>query len=258
MSKIYFGAVVPNELSKFYLKLLNDDFKVKIFDKTKNREIYNYFLAEIRNTFLWTFNIKNVDDFYGLSNDIVAPICNNYYANIFEKGKDIIVCFETGIIFVLSKNKEVIDKYLKKIPDNKLEEMDLKSFYEMHKYTDVMMGNYAEAHLYAYILELYKKIYVKFLKEELLISNKYEYCNYKFLDFKRDIYENDVTNKDGYVVQVDEILNVYSDLLDLENEFYRIFKAKRKIVNKKKMKFFIIAGIVMIILLIIITNLGRK
>ena len=36
ISKIYFGAIVPNELSKFYLNLLNDGFKVKIFDKINN------------------------------------------------------------------------------------------------------------------------------------------------------------------------------------------------------------------------------
>ena len=153
---------------------------------------------------------------------------------------------------------DVVDKYLKRIPDTKLDEMDLKRFYEIHKYTDVMMDNYSEAHIYAYVLELYKKIYVKFLREELLISNKYEYCNYKFLDFKRDIYENPVTNKDGYIVQVDEILNVYSDLLDLENEFYKIYKVKKSIVNKKKLKIFGIAAAVAVVLLIIIINLGRK
>ena len=154
ISKIYFGAIVPNELSKFYLNLLNDGFKVKIFDKINNREIYNYFSTEVRNTFLWTFNIKNVDDFSVLANDIVAPICNNYYANIFEKENDIIVCFETGIIFVLSKNIDIVNRYLKKIPDTKLEEMCLKSFYEIHKYTDIMVDNYYEAHIYAFIFEL--------------------------------------------------------------------------------------------------------
>ena len=78
------------------------------------------------------------------------------------------------------------------------------------------------------------------------------------MDFKRDIYENPVTNKDGYVVQVDEILNVYSDLLDLENEFYKIYKVKKSIVNKKKLKIFGIAAAVVVVLLIIIINLGRK
>ena len=120
-----------------------------------------------------------------------------------------------------------------------------------------MVDNYYEAHIYAFIFELYKKIYVRFLREELLISNKYEYCNYKFLDFKRDIYENQVTNKDGYVVQVDEILNLYSDLLDLENEFYKIYKIKKSVVNKKKIKIFGII-IILVVLLIIIIKLGRK
>ena len=135
--------------------------------------------------------------------------------------------------------------------------MCLKSFYEIHKYTDIMVDNYYEAHIYAFIFELYKKIYVRFLREELLISNKYEYCNYKFLDFKRDIYENQVTNKDGYVVQVDEILNLYSDLLDLENEFYKIYKIKKSVVNKKKIKILGII-IILVVLLIIIIKLGRK
>ena len=67
-----------------------------------------------------------------------------------------------------------------------------------------------------------------------------------------------MTNKDGYVVQVDEILNVYSDLLDLENEFYKIYKVKKSIVNKKKLKIFGIAAAVAVVLLIIIINLGRK
>ena len=55
----------------------------------------------------------------------------------------------------------------------------------------------------------------------------------------------------------DEILNLYSDLLDLENEFYKIYKIKKSVVNKKKIKIFGII-IILVVLLIIIIKLGRK
>lgn len=259
ISSVHFGVVAPEELNKFFLSLFKDGFDVKIFDKDRDRDVYNYFYHDVRNEFLWTYNIKNVEEFINLSNDLKASICGNYYTNIFEMDNSLVICFETGVVFVLSDNDDIINRYIRKIPDVKLVEMDIKQDYIVHKYTDAMIdGNYSCVHIYAFVWELYKKVYVKLIKEELLISKKYEYCNYKFLDFKKDIYDLPVTNKDGYVVQADEVLNLYNDSLDLENEFYRIYTTNKNFIKKKVWKYVGIGVVFVYLILFIVLKIGRK
>lgn len=111
---------------KYLLRLLKDkNCKMKIFEKEKDLDLYTYFLPNIRNYMFWSFELNNakVKSFKELSNSMKVSILSKKPCTIFEYdlGKDVqgkigeengvffdvskveIVCFNTGICFLLFK-----------------------------------------------------------------------------------------------------------------------------------------------------------
>ena len=75
---------------KFYNKLLENGYKIKIWDKSKDKEIYKYFLPAIRNYMFWTFDLKEEDKFKNMDLEMQSAICNNYSCTMFEKKDNIV------------------------------------------------------------------------------------------------------------------------------------------------------------------------
>ena len=123
---IYPYIIEEKKYSKYLLRLLKDKHcKLKIFEKEKDLNLYTYFLPKIRETMFWSFGysknkIKKLEE---LDVDIKSTLLSKNECNVFEYdlGENVqgkvgensgiffniqkveIICFKTGICFILFK-----------------------------------------------------------------------------------------------------------------------------------------------------------
>lgn len=120
---IYPYIVNEKNYGKYLQRLLsNKEYKLKIFDKEKDADLYEYFLPKIRSTILWSMDYDKYrfSKFNSLDRKMQAAVLEKYPCVIFEYniGKDIqgktgkqdgiffnitsmeIICFNTGICFL--------------------------------------------------------------------------------------------------------------------------------------------------------------
>ena len=112
--------------------LKNKKCKFRIFEKEKDMHLYQYFLPNIRNQFFWTFNLtkEGLRSFEELDVSLKAKLLSEHDCNMFsydmqedlqgkvgEKGgiffditKIKLICFKTGICFLLLKTSLINNK----------------------------------------------------------------------------------------------------------------------------------------------------
>ena len=123
---IYPYLIEENNYKNYLYKLLkNKDCKLKIFETSKDIKIDSYFLPEIKNKMFWSLNMnqQGFKDYQTMDLKMKATVLRQKYCNVFEYvlDKDIpgkigekngiffdiskveIVCFNTGICFLLMK-----------------------------------------------------------------------------------------------------------------------------------------------------------
>ena len=123
---IYPYLIEENNYKNYLYKLLkNKNCKLKVFDASKDTRIDSYFLPEIKNKMFWSLNINQqaFNDYQSVDLKMKATLLSKKYCNVFEYilDKDIpgklgekdgiffdinkveIVCFNTGICFLLMK-----------------------------------------------------------------------------------------------------------------------------------------------------------
>lgn len=257
-TKVYYGFT--DNLKETYKKILDDGYELKILNKKTDKKIYDYFTPDIKNTFFWTFDVKNEENLKKVSKDIIAAICLNYYTNIFTKDSDEIFVFETGIILSISK-ENIIRNYMnvKNIEEIELLNLSEKGYFARHKYTETdIEEDFSKIHKYAFVLSLYKKIYINKLIKEISISKNFDKINFYIKDFREKIYDVDITNKDGYIVQTEEILGIEEDFNKMQNDFDKLFVEEKKEDKKQLIKYILIGGIFIIIIGFIIINFWNK
>lgn len=129
---IYPYLIEEKNHQKYLYKLLkNKNSKLKLFDVLKDNKIDSYFLPEIKNKMFWSLNMnqQEIKNYESMDLKMKATLLSKKYCNVFEyilnediPGKigekdgiffDInkieIVCFNTGVCFLLIKtvlNKE--------------------------------------------------------------------------------------------------------------------------------------------------------
>ena len=136
---LYPYTVDVDKYQKYILKLLkNEKCKLKIFEKEKDLDIYNYFNTGIRNNFIPTFEIRDskLKEFNELNEEKKSKILSTHPCVMFEydiqefkdeKEKDLrkkdtsivfevtkieIICFYTGVCFISIKtNLEDTEKF---------------------------------------------------------------------------------------------------------------------------------------------------
>ena len=57
--KIYPYLISEQQMIGYYEILLDQKYKVKLFDKKKEKEIYDTLLPHIKDFMFWTFNVSN-------------------------------------------------------------------------------------------------------------------------------------------------------------------------------------------------------
>lgn len=123
---IYPFVIEEAKYEKYIARILKkQNCKLKIFEKEKDLDIYQFFLPQIREYLFWSFGIQKtkMKDLYDLPEETRAAVLAKYPCNIFEyelpdvmQGKVVdedgiffdirkieIVCFQTGICFLVMK-----------------------------------------------------------------------------------------------------------------------------------------------------------
>jgi len=120
--------IEEGKYEKYLLNMLNTKkYKLKLFEKEKDLNLYSYFIPNVRNYFFpsFEFDNKKINELKTNNNDVNAKIISQFHCNIFEyileektQGKidkddgifftieNIeIICFDSGICFLLLKTR---------------------------------------------------------------------------------------------------------------------------------------------------------
>lgn len=239
-------------MHKFYGLLLNTGYKIKVWDKNKDKKIYNYFLPAIREYMFWTFDLKEDEKFKNMENEVKAAICNNYFCTMFEK-KDIkIICFHTGIAFIVTNNEQG----LKKIED--YDDSENIENINIDKYKVYKLASENEEDLYNYIISLYKYVSLKKLNKEIDNKNLFDKNRKSFVKFVEEIYSKEITDKPTGIKlsnKWEEELGIEKVYISVENKFDLLYRNNKLDKHDNMIKFIILLLIILIIISTI--NLGN-
>lgn len=183
---IYPYVIDSSKYSKYIQKLLkNKNCKLRIFEKEKDLHLYQYFLPDVRDFLFWSFGLdrKGLKSFESLDVALKANLLAEHDCNVFnyELTKDLqgkigekdgiffdinkikIICFKTGICFLVFKTELLENK----------------------GFTDILNFNYKfrEIHSKTYELKEYEKIKLqsdmfKDVKEINGLIKEITGCNY--------------------------------------------------------------------------------
>ena len=249
--KVYPYLMESSRMQGYYEMLLDYGYKVKLFDKKKQKVIYDILLPEIRNYMFWTFNLVKRDDFLLMTNDLKAGVCTAYQCNIFEKDKTIVVCFYTGICFAYSDDEEEV-KSLKEYSERReMQVINLRDdkAYEIPEI--LKTEDYKEVNPYIYILELYIQIYLEKLSKAIQVPQKFDAVRNAFVEFTQSVFNVQITDDlklKKIIEDLQEYLDINKKFIQLENEFDLLYKNNQMNDKRDTQRIFIIFFIIFIII----------
>jgi len=243
--RVYPIIVEQGKVHDFYKKLIEDKYQLKIFDKKKDKEVYEYFLPVIRNYMLWTFQMNDVAEFKKMESDLQATVCCNYDCNIFERIDSQIVCFNNGIIFVIADDDKIAEKLLNKEDREDLERINMrddisfecpiieedkknkeasneKNSKKAEKTKIDEKIDYCKA--YTYILQLYKMVYLNIVNKDISNPDLFDGIRNGFVDFTQKIYEVKISDQDNLAETYKEELELEKKYIEVENKFDLYYK----------------------------------
>lgn len=259
--KIYPYLLDEKRITGYYEILLDNKYKLVEYEKKKDQEFYDYFLPKIRNFMFWTFNIKEAEDitkqeFSKMSNDLKSCTCGGYFCNIFEKEDTIVVCFETGICFAITKDDKALKKLKQYEKTENLEEINIRKekVYDLPSEIKESDVNSKNPRLMLYILQIYKEIFLKKIQKEMQKEDDFEKSRIAFVKFTENIYnieETDQKEEEKLVEKWKKELNIDKLYLKVENQYDLLYRNNKLNYNSDLNKFCIALFIVAIIIGII-------
>ena len=155
-------VIKEGKYQKYILKMLKDkDFKLKTFQKEKDFKMYQYFLPKTREFLFSSFSLGNskIKKLEDLPEETRAAILSKYPCNIFEYriNKDIqgkveetkgifftiskieIVCFQTGICFLVIKTNVEDDNSFSNILNFNYKFRDINSGTNLEAYDNIRL-----------------------------------------------------------------------------------------------------------------------
>ena len=203
----------------------------------------------------WTFDVDNKKEFQDVPNDLKGSICASYGCNIFEKGETQVICFETGICFAITENKNDISKLIQYKEKQKMIDANLheKTVYQMPQVSNVMQ--------YVYILELYKSIYLNKLQTEIKDASSFSKARNSFTTFTENIYNVEMCQglgiRDTHKIEKwENDLELEKKHINIDNQFDLAYKNDKLNEQSFQQVFLIILLIVVIGIVIINLFLG--
>lgn len=239
-------------MHKFYQFLLNTGFEIKAWDKNKNKKIYNYFLPAIREFMFWTFDLKVDEKFKAMDNEMKAAVCNNYSCTMFQSKEALVICFYTGVVFIVVNNEKGLKK-LADYEDNKnIEDINID------KYKVYKLSSENEEDLYTYIIALYKYVSLMKLDKEMDNENAFDKNRKLFVKFVKEIYNKKITDEtmgNKLLNKWEEELEIEKVYISVENKFDLLYRNNKLNLHDNMIKFVIVLLIILIIISAI--NLGN-
>lgn len=225
--KIYPYLIEEQKMNEYYKFLIDNEYSIKIFDKNKDKGIYDLFLPQIRNNLFWTFSLtKDKKQFKDLSNGLKATVCKNYKCNIFEKKKTKIICFNNGICFAVSEDKNEVRKIKNHNARKEMQEINLRDEIA-YDIPFELRSELKSSYLYLYILQLYKMVFMNKIQKEIQNPSSFNKVRNEFVIFIEQIYNIQATDNEDAM----DLCERWEDLFDLErlhiridNEFDLIYK----------------------------------
>lgn len=246
LKKIHPYLIDNKRIAGYYELLLESGFELRIFDKKKDKELAGYFLPLVKDYLFWTFGLTTkeaVREFKTLSNDLKAAVCARYKCNVFtNKKEDTVICFSTGVCFAITNDDKVLKSLTKYMQGQKMQEVNLRNE-DSYEFKDEK-----EEHQFAYILELYKMIYLMKINKEMQKPNSFDKVRNDFVGFTQDIYVIKVTDKDKFCEKLQADLKIDELYVLVENQFDLLYKNSKLDENINTKRFVILLLVVGIII----------
>ena len=224
--------------------VLNFNYKFREINSENNH------LKDYENIKLQTGRFKDTKDLTEFIKEIAG---NNIEAKKINVQTDKFITYSYTCIDQSTWNEETVAKefakYVNIYPESKQDtDKRVDRSIELDKFTrcgfsnssmvllttDVNIENYTKIlykfeneYLYTYILNLYKKIYLKKINYELSKKKKFELVKNKFIDFASDIWIEEVTNDDyGQIIdkKTKEALKTEETFIKLKSKYDVLYK----------------------------------
>lgn len=245
LKKIHPYLIDNKRIAGYYELLLEGGFELRIFDKKKDKELAEYFLPLVKDYLFWTFGLttkESVREFKALSNDLKAAVCARYKCNVFtNKKEETVICFSTGVCFAITDDDKVLKSLTKYMQGQKMQEVNLRNE-DCYEFKDEK-----EEHQFAYILELYKMIYLMKINKEMQKASSFDKVRNDFVGFTQDIYVIKATDKDKFCEKLQTELKIESLYISVENQFDLLYKNNRlneNINTKRLVILLLVVGII--------------
>jgi len=246
--RIYPYLIKSSTMAGYYELLFDEGYELRIFNKQKDKELYNFFLPDVNNFMFWTFNMDNKAEFEKLSNDLKAPICSDYDCNILTKGETEVICFSTGICLAITDDMEALEKLKTYEERQDVQEINVRETDSYPVATD-------EKEKYLYSIQLYKMLYLNKLMKLIQNPALFDRVRKSYVDFTTKVYNVKVTDDKG----AQEKLLRWADDFDLEkkyvaldNEFDLLYKNNKINDNQTRQKITMALCVVLLVISVIL------
>jgi len=249
--RIYPYLIKSKSMAGYYELLFDEGFELKIFDKKKDKEMYNFFLPTVNNYMFWTFNLTDVKGFNQMQNDLKAPVCSDYDCNIFVKGDNEIVCFRTGICLALTDDPHVLEKVKTYEARQDMEDINIRD-------TDSYPILDNDIDKYMYIIQLHKMIYLNKLLHYMKKASMLDKARNSFVEFTTKFYDVKITDDkeaENKLKRWADDFEIEDKYLKADNQFDLIYKNSRINDYKSKQNLLIGASVVLLIVSVVLLAL---
>lgn len=247
--KIYTYLINEGKLKEYYEFLIRNNYNVKIFDKKKDNKVYELYLPQTRNQLFWTFNLTgNKKVFKDLSDSLKASVCLRYDCNIFEKDERKIICFNNGICFAITEDKNEVIK-LKSTKTN-MESINLRDE-QSYDIPQEIRKKEKEEYIYLYILQLYKMIFMHKVLKEIQTPARFNKVRTEFVTFIEKICNTRATDNPDAIamcIKWEEALDLERLQLRIDNEIDLIYRNNKLNDNIRVQRICILLFVITIII----------
>ena len=249
--RIYPYLIKSKSMAGYYELLFDEGFELRIFDKKKDKEMYNFFLPTVNNYMFWTFNLTDVKGFNQMKNDLKAPVCSDYDCNIFVKGDSEVICFRTGVCLALTDDPHVLEKVKTYEARQDMEEINIRD-------TDSYPILDNDVDKYMYIIQLHKMIYLNKLLNCMKKESLLDKARNSFVEFTTKFYDVKITDDkeaENKLKRWADDFEIEDKYLKADNQFDLIYKNSRINDYKAKQNLLIGASVVLLIVSIVLLAL---
>lgn len=223
----------PNKYNKYLLGLLRDkNWSLKLFEKEKDFNLYTYFIQDTRDYFFPSFNydrekIRNLKEMnkelkaaaladlpcnifeYKLNKEIQGKVADES-AIFFEMRKIELICFDTGVCFLVIKTILEDNENFSEILDFNAKFKDVNSdFYKLKRYNNIRI----QTDKFSNMKEL-----STFIDELVCVNNK------NIIDESIDLYNKRFFTY-SYVCIDQKDWNEVDRFENIQDEFYKLNNA---------------------------------